>query len=118
MPGPDTLTPSPDPDLHQAYLLGVYAAQAHATHRRLNPGVGVTVTDRYLRLLAAQPDRAFALMQQHLQAVMKSARGQQRWLADHLAAELAQVLMHHTARLHREKPARMARPQPPEGAAS
>lgn len=143
MPGPDALplTSVPDPDLRQAYLLGVYAAQAHATHRRLNPGVGVTVTDRYLRLLAAQPDRAFALMQQHLQAVLKSARGQQRWLADHLAAELAQVLtdlsvplparltipqqaalalghQHRAAQLHQEQQTRFTRSHPHEGAAS
>lgn len=142
-PHPASALPRPaDPDLRQAYLLGAYAADAHAAHRRANPGVGVTVTDRYLRLLATHPVRAFALMQQHMQAVLRNARSQAPGLAEHLSVTLAQAVtditaplpehltaaqqaalalghQHRLAQLNRDRQARFARlPSPPFPGAS
>lgn len=77
--------------LRLPYTLGRYAATAHQLHRRANPGVSLTVTDRYLRLLSIQPGRAYGQMEHTLQAVLRSTKRRQPQLHAHLSAALAQA---------------------------
>lgn len=77
--------------LRLPYTLGRYAATAHQVHRRANPGVSLTITDRYLRLLTTQPARAYGQMERTLQAVLRSVKRRQPGLHAHLTATLAEA---------------------------
>ncbi|MDR6219955.1 hypothetical protein J2Y00_003566 [Deinococcus soli (ex Cha et al. 2016)] len=80
----------PEP-LRLPYAMGRYAATAHQVHRRANPGVSMTITDRYLRLLTTSPARAYGQMERTLQAVLRGVRRSKPHLHTHLSAALAQA---------------------------
>lgn len=77
--------------LRLPYALGRYAATAHSVHRRANPGVALTVTDRYLRLLTTHPSRAYGQMERTLQAVLRGFRRRNAQVESYLAAALAEA---------------------------
>ncbi|GAA5501119.1 hypothetical protein Dxin01_00850 [Deinococcus xinjiangensis] len=79
------------PHLANAYQLGRYAQVAHHVHRRANPSSALTVTDRFLRLMATQPTAAFAQMERQLASVLLGLRRSRPQLETVLGKELAAV---------------------------
>lgn len=82
--------------LHNPYWLGAYAAHAGQFHQRANPGTGVTITDRFLRMMVQQPARGYGEMSGALAKLEQMLRRQRPALARILTEELTEV----TARLH------------------
>lgn len=78
-------------ELRTAYALGRYAATAHFAHQRLNPGVSLTVTDRFLRLLSQRPVQAYPLMHEVLEKLLQGARRRKPGMARMIDMQLSRA---------------------------
>ncbi len=82
----EDVLPTLPADLQAAFALGHYASVCRAAHRRMNPGVSLTITDRMLRQLMVKPDRTFGQMSYQMTVLLRQFETRRPALAPQLGS--------------------------------